>query len=186
MNTLSKMKNQETQIMQYYRGRSQRYAPSEHGIWGPSPMEDIEMLCRAFSEKGKSFLDCGCGDGRVVLFASLGFGHAAGIEIHKGLLDAAKQAAKCLSRTNTEFILGDFMRYDLSPYDVIYIAPDRPFSLAFENKLRKELKCLLIVNSPVFLPGTLRFIRKIGSMPVYTNKAKKVRSSSTFTLPTKK
>lgn len=129
---------------------------TEKGIWGPANMETCFELFKKIKLSGK-FIDLGSGDGRIVLVASL-FCSAAGIEFTQGLVEIGEKIKKDLG-LKAEFIVGDFLKLDLSNYDVIFINPDQGFHKGLEDKLLKEMKpdARLFLYNDIFLP---RFLKK--------------------------
>ena len=130
------------------------------------------ILKQAGLKKGQSFIDIGCGDGRVVLVASL-FTDAAGIEFDQELVDAGNTIKTKLKLT-AKIVQGDFFAHDFSQYDIIFTNPDTGFYNGIEDKLLKELRGTLIVYNQVFLP---RFLKRgkthwINGIPMteYTNR----------------
>jgi len=99
----------------------------------------------------------GSGDGKVVLIASLFGVKATGIEFDKDLIDVSVKIRDELN-LSADFIQGDFLKQDLSRYDIIFINPDKGFKLKLENKLIKEMKSTakLFVYNNIFLPNILK------------------------------
>jgi len=129
---------------------------TEVGIWGISVADNVYNLFKKINlKKYKNFLDLGSGDGKVVLIASL-FTKATGIEFDKELNDKAIEIKNKL-KLKAEFIQDDFLKYDWSKYDIIFINPDKGFHKGTEDKLLKELKGKLFVYNFVFEP---RFLKK--------------------------
>ena len=98
----------------------------------------------------------GSGDGKVVLIASLFCKNTVGIEFDKDLFKISNKIKKEL-KLKAKFIQGDYLKYPLSKYDVIFINPDQGFEKALEEKLLKEMKGKLFVYNNIFLP---RFLKK--------------------------
>ena len=131
---------------------------TEKGIWGPSGTDDVyELFVKIKLQNFKNFLDLGSGDGKVVLIASL-FTKATGIEFDKGLNDIGKKIAKEL-KLKAELIKGDYLKKDISKYDIIFINPDQGFHKGLEDKLLKEMneKAKLFIYNNIFQP---RFLKK--------------------------
>ena len=125
------------------------------GIWGPSSVDNVyELFNKINLKQYKNFLDIGCGDGRVVLVASL-FTSAAGIEFDKELVETGKTIAKKLN-LKAHLIQDDFYNHDFSKYDLIFTNPDTGFYNGMEDKLLKELNGLLLVYNNTFLPRFLK------------------------------
>lgn len=140
---------------------------TEKGIWGPANMKTCFDLFKKIGLKG-GFVDLGSGDGRIVLVASL-FGSATGIEFSSGLVKVGEEIRDKL-KLKADFITGDFLKCDLSKYDVIFINPDTGFDKGLEDKLLKEMKpnARLFVYNEIFLP---RFLKKgktyhVGLVPI--------------------
>ncbi len=128
---------------------------TEKGIWGPSDLDVVfELFTKIKLQNYKQFLDIGCGDGRVVLTASL-FTKAAGIEIDKGLISKGNEIKKRL-KLNAAFINGDYFTHNFSAYDIIFTNPDTGFYNGLEDKLLKEMKGKLLVYNNIFMPRFLK------------------------------
>ncbi len=129
---------------------------TEVGIYGVSIADNIYNLFKKIDlKKYKNFLDLGSGDGRVVLIASL-FTKATGIEYDKKLVKKGIEIKNKL-KLRADFIQGDFLKQDLSKYDIIFINPDKGFHKGTEDKLLEEIKGKLIVYNFIFHP---RFMKK--------------------------
>ena len=115
-------------------------------------------IFQKYQDKKKTLLDLGSGDGVAVIIASLFFKHCYGIEIDKDFFELSKKMKKKLEIANVTFIHNDFFNIDFSKYNILFIAPDKEFTLKLENKLAKELNGILIVYSSVFQPKTLKQI----------------------------
>jgi hypothetical protein len=137
---------------------------TEVGIWGISVSEYLYDFFKKINlNKYKNFIDLGSGDGKVVLIASL-FTKATGIEYDKELINQGKKIKNKL-KIKADFIQGDFLKQDLTKYDIIFINPDKGFDEGTETKLLKELKNKLIVYNFIFHP---RFLKK-GKTEWYEN-----------------
>jgi len=140
------------------------------GIWGPSDLDVVfELFQKIELQRATSFLDIGCGDGRVVLAASL-FIKATGIEIDRELISKGNELREKLGITTAALLCGDFFAHDFSAYDILFINPDTGFYNGLEDKLLKEMKpdAVLLVYNNIFLP---RFLQRgtthwIGQVPV--------------------
>ncbi|MFC1648480.1 class I SAM-dependent methyltransferase [Nanoarchaeota archaeon] len=125
------------------------------GFWGgASVILAYEFLRKIGLEKYDHFIDLGSGDGRVVLLASL-FTKATGIE---GDPELVKQSEKIRDELglNASFICEDFMKHNMSPYDFIFIYPDKGFTEEFEEKLAREMKGELHVYNNLYMPNKLQ------------------------------
>src|SRR3989344_4233275 len=128
---------------------------TEKGIWGPSSISNVfELFKKIKLDKYKNFLDIGCGDGRVVLVASL-FTNATGIEFDKELIETGNKIKQKLN-LKAHLIQDDFYNHDFSKYDIIFTNPDTGFYNGMEDKLLKELNGLLLVYNNTFLPRFLK------------------------------
>lgn len=151
------------------------------GIWGyASASVCFEFFKKINLDKCKNFIDLGSGDSKVVAIASL-FTNAVGIEADKELVedsikikeelvkDGIIQSDKC------KLIKDDFLmqEYDLSKYDIVFINPDKLFTLEFEQKLVKELTGTLYIYNNIFAPKMLKKGKTywISQMPIisFTN-----------------
>ena len=144
---------------------------TQKGIYGTTNLDNIFAFFRQIGlQNYDHFLDLGCGDGRVVLVASL-FTKATGIEYTEELIGIAKAIQHSLN-IDCGFICGDFLEHDLSGYDVIFINPDHEFG-DLDTKLKKELKGPLFVYNEIFAPYLLKKGKKywFGQLPIvkYTN-----------------
>jgi SAM-dependent methyltransferase len=139
---------------------------TEKGIYGTTSIDNIFRFFKEIKLQDYSdFIDLGCGDGRVVLVASL-FTKAAGIEFSKELIEAAIEIRDRL-HLNCELIAADYMEHDISKYDIVFMNPDQEFK-ALETKLNTELKGPLFIYNELFAPNTLKKGRKYwyGQIPI--------------------
>jgi hypothetical protein len=148
---------------------------TEVGIWGISAADNVFNFFKKIKlNRYKNFLDLGSGDGKVVLIASL-FTNAAGIEYDKELAEKSTEIRDKL-KLKCELIQGDFLKYDWSKYDIIFINPDKGFHKGTEDKLLKELNGKLFVYNFVFEPRFLKKGKKYWfnetPVTVYTSKQK--------------
>jgi hypothetical protein len=131
------------------------------GFWGATPVEETyELFKRIGMHRYRNFLDLGSGDGRIVLLASLFDIQAKGIEFDSELIRIATDIRRNLDIphfSKTKFLMDDFMNHSLSPYDIIFISPDRPFHRnGMEAKIADELSGKLIVHGWEFHPTSLK------------------------------
>ncbi len=155
---LLKQKYEEFYSLFYVKG-SIPMGDTEKGIWGAAITNHIfEFFQQINLEKYKTFIDLGSGDGKVVLIASLFGVKSTGIEFDKDLIEISIKIRDEL-KLSADFIQGDFLKQDLSKYDIIFINPDKGFEYKLENKLLKEMKSTakLFVYNNIFLP---RFLKK--------------------------
>jgi SAM-dependent methyltransferase len=140
---------------------------TEKGIWGTADLDNVFALFQkiTLSEKteagkAKRFLDIGCGDGRIVLVASL-FADAVGIEVDKDLVAKGNEIKEKLGLGKggggkAELICDDFYNHDFSQYDILFVNPDQGFNRGLEDKLLKEMKGTLYLYNNLFLPRFLK------------------------------
>ena len=129
---------------------------TKKGIWGPSNLDAVfELFKKVKLQNKKRFLDIGCGDGRVVLVASL-FTKASGIEIDKNLVKKGNEIKDTLKLKNAKLICGDYFNHDFSKCDIIFTNPDTGFYNGLEDKLLKEMKGTLLVYNNIFMPRFLK------------------------------
>jgi len=128
---------------------------TEKGIWGAANLDNVFNFFQKIElQNFKNFLDLGCGDGRVVLVASL-FTNATGIEIDKDLVSKGNEIKDKLS-LNANLIRDDFYKHDISKYDTIFINPDTGFYNGLEDRLLKEMTGTLFVYNNIFMPRFLK------------------------------
>ena len=128
---------------------------TEFGFWGTTNMNDAyTFFSRMKLDRFKGFADLGCGDGRVVLIASL-FTNAVGIEGDKELVDIGNKAIKELelkSGFSATLKNKNYYGEDLSQYDIIFMFPDQSFDATMLGKLLKEFKGYLFIYNRVHSP----------------------------------
>lgn len=124
------------------------------GYFVPSDMKKVYDFFKLIKlERYKNFIDLGSGDGRIVLIASL-FTKSAGIENDEELYEKSRRMKKRLG-LDAELKKGDYMDFNISGYDAVYMYPDKPFTKDLNDKLKKELKGDLLLFSGTFLPEAL-------------------------------
>ncbi|MFA6888307.1 MAG: hypothetical protein WC254_02315 [Candidatus Woesearchaeota archaeon] len=130
------------------------------GYWGITPLQELHELFKSIDIiKHKHVLDLGSGDGRVVLLAAAMGIKATGIEGDDWLMRCALDMKRKIdhpSMNNASFFTDDFMKMDISQYDLLYVSPDRPFYRGLDIKLHNEMKGKLLVHSYEFLPKILK------------------------------
>lgn len=89
--------------------------------------------------KGKSFLDLGSGDGRIVMAASKKGLHANGYEINPLLVLISRLKLK-KSKLSGQIYLKDYWHDDLGKFDYISVWGLPPMMIRLEKKLLRELK----------------------------------------------
>jgi len=107
----------------------------------PTPMKAVNtMIQKANLKDGEIVYDIGCGDGRVVHYASKKHNiNATGFELSPFVYIFAK-IRQFLWKSKAKILFRDFKRHDLSDADVIfcYLLPETLSKL--EPKLSRELK----------------------------------------------
>jgi predicted RNA methylase len=102
------------------------YRVTEVGLWTRSVINEVyDLFLQLDLATFACLADLGSGDGRVVLLASL-FTRAVGIEADPTLLELSRAAAGRLGLGRAGFMQGDCRSIDLSPYDLLFIFPDKP------------------------------------------------------------
>lgn len=140
---------------------------TEKGFWGVSNLDDVYQF---FQEKqfpkDATFIDLGCGDGRVTLVASL-FVKASGLEWDEELIKEAQNAAQELN-IDAKFHREDMRNHDLSEYDAIYMYADQRFDF-LKHKLLEELNGALYLYHDTYHPDFLEKgkITWIGQIPIF-------------------
>lgn len=101
-----------------------------------------ELLLWARVTRDDTLLDVGSGTGRVVLFSSLYFGlKSVGVEILPTFVRVARLIARKLKNEKAEFIEGNFLHLDFSPFTIVYVA-GTSFTLQTLKALKEKLKDL--------------------------------------------
>ena len=138
-------------------GLGGQYKATSLGMWACSDTGEVAEL---FEQIGladyRHVADIGSGDGRVVLIASL-FTRATGIEVDPELSDLGRRVAGELNLDRAGFLEGDARHTDLSPYDLLYIYPDKPLGW-LEDLLPADWRGRLLVYGPYFKPERMRFL----------------------------
>ncbi|MCF7860655.1 hypothetical protein K9M79_00290 [Candidatus Woesearchaeota archaeon] len=138
---------------------------TKNGFWGFSPIPDIyDLFERINLKKSSNFIDLGSGDGRVAAIASL-FTESTGIETDPDLCNKAREIIGRLS-LQVSILNQDYLEYDLSKYDFLFINPDQPFSNGLEKQLLRQMKGTLIVLEDNFRPLILK-IKQTIETPTY-------------------
>jgi|GEM_PF-1234791 len=136
------------------------YKMTPAGMWACSVAEELAELFAAL-ELGRfqHFADLGSGDGRAVLLAAL-YTQATGIEADPELVATARSLAAELGLGRAGFIQGDLRQMDLSPYDLLFIYPDKPLAW-LEKLLPEQWRGALLVYGPHFRPEGLRHAKTL-------------------------
>jgi len=90
----------------------------------------------------------GSGDGRAVLLASL-YAPAVGLERDPALVafSRAQALALGLDLGRARFLAADFLTVDLSPYELLFIRPDRAVG-SLVDRLKEAYRGRLLVYGP--------------------------------------
>ena len=137
------------------------YKSTKSGMWAVSkPVELYHAFCHFQLARYEHLADLGSGDGRVALIGSL-FTRTTGYETDEEQYKKSLEIQDRLRINNARFIQEDYLLVDLSPYNVLYLYPDKPF-YALEERLRTVWQGYLLVNGPHFPP---RHFRKIAECP---------------------
>lgn len=111
--------------------------------WIPSK---TAFVARAFDfirpSKGSSFIDLGCGDGRIVFLAHRTYGlNAVGIELSPIPYFFARLWSFRSACRGARIILGDLYTVDLSRYDIIFVyGLPKTLNEYLEPKLTREVR----------------------------------------------
>jgi SAM-dependent methyltransferase len=141
---------------------------TDKGIYGTT---NLDAIFRFFKEIGlqnyRHFLDLGCGDGRVVLVASL-FTKAEGIEFDAELVAIGRGIRDRLG-LKCELKAGDYLHIDLSGHDILFMNPDHEFG-PLDGKLKRELSGPLFIYNEIFAPDSLKKGKKYwpSQVPIIT------------------
>lgn len=138
--------------------REQKTQEDNNLIYGElSPTDFIRILLRIPSNKRYSIIDLGCGDGKLILSASLFFNKCSlmGIEIVPPLANIAIQAAEKFqpeiqnNQSHLRIKTADLCHYDIDPFDIIYInaaAFEESVWQLVEKKLLEKGKAFYVIS----------------------------------------
>jgi precorrin-6B methylase 2 len=138
--------------------------------WVPTSMKDVhKMLTLADVQPGDTVYDLGCGDGRTIITAAMGYkALAVGIEVDPLRYLWCQLAISVLGlRDRVKVIYGNFFKQDLSPADVVtcYLLPETNKRL--EDKLIQELKPGTRVVSNTFVFHKVPLSNRNGDIRLY-------------------
>ena len=138
--------------------------------WVPSSMKNVHrMLVLANVQPGDVVYDLGCGDGRTIITAALGYkAKAVGIEVDPFRYIWCQIAISILGlRDRVKVIYGNFFNQDLSKADVVtcYLLPETNKKL--EDKFHRELQPGTRVVSNAFLFHTVPLSDRNGDIHLY-------------------
>jgi hypothetical protein len=104
--------------------------------FAPSSVESMEELFTLVGlTANDTFVDLGCGDGRVVIAAAKQCAGAVGIEANPELYRQSQIDAE-LANVPAQFFVGDLVNADVSPYTVIYMYLGGPLCEAVLPKIK--------------------------------------------------
>lgn len=150
----------QTALTRFQAGLEEPYKVTPAGMWACSePAEVFDLFHQVELERYRHLVDLGSGDGRAVMLAAL-FTRATGIEADPELTRAAQEMAAGLGLDRADFICGDCREVDLSPYDLLFIYPDKPLDW-LEARLPAHWEGRLLVYGPYFKPQTLTHLRTL-------------------------
>ena len=115
------------------------------------------------------FVDLGSGDDRVVIgFAQRGYG-SYGIEINPILVLISMIKIKMAGVKNAKIIRGNFWKFDLSHFDIIYFFQYKLANKFLERKLKNHSKNEVIIISACFPLKNFNLIKRVGNFYIYKN-----------------
>lgn len=136
------------------------YKATVLGMWACSELGEVyELFQQVDLARFGHMADLGSGDGRAVLVGSL-FTRATGIEVDPELVSLSRGLAGELGLERADFIQADCRQMDLSPFDFLYIYPDKPLDW-LEPLLAPGWPGRLLVYGPYFKPQGLVFERSL-------------------------
>ena len=109
----------------------------------PTPETVVDqMLTAARIKPGEVVYDLGCGDGRIVIAAAQKFhAHAVGIEIRRDIYEKTAAHVQSLGlASQVKIVLGNALRYDVSPADVVTLYLLTSSNDRLKPELEKYLK----------------------------------------------
>lgn len=150
---------------------SRSYSSLHGAPYVPTNRKDIQRILEAAKLTHKTtFLEPGCGDGRVVIQAVKTFGvKGTGIDINPLLIRSARQ--KSFSLANCTFKTGNIQDIDYSPFNVVYLYLLPELIESMRTKMELELEPSSLVISHWFvIPAwkhKLEQTIKAGKHPTY-------------------
>ncbi|MCF8035008.1 MAG: protein-L-isoaspartate O-methyltransferase [Desulfarculaceae bacterium] len=150
----------EAALREHHQGLESTYKVTPAGMWTCSQTHEVhQLLSNLDLSPYRHLADLGSGDGRVVLLASL-FLPATGLEADPELVAASQKMAAGLGLSQARFFCADCRQADLSPYDLMFIYPDKPLDWLVE-RLPPDWPGSLLVYGPYFQPSGLRHLRTL-------------------------
>lgn len=133
------------------------YKVTPAGLWTRSNLDEVlDLFLQIDLGQYQRIVDLGSGDGRVVCLASF-FTRAVGIEADPWLVEQSRRLAQDLRLERAVFQQGDARETDLSPYDLLYIFPDKPLDW-LERMPPNCWQGKLLVYGQGFQPKSLRHL----------------------------
>ncbi len=113
-----------------------------NSIYVPSGTKTMrEILAIVKPKRGSVFLDLGCGDGKVALWAAKTFGvEAIGVDVNPLLVAWARVKAMLTHARTAHFSVENAFKTDISRADYIYVFLLPKFLEELTPKFEKELK----------------------------------------------
>jgi hypothetical protein len=146
--------------------------PLEKGLYYPALLPDLLPAFRVHLAPGRTFLDLGSGDGRVVFLAAVMGTRPTGIEYDRGLHRIARTARRRLRDAlpvgEARLMRGDFFDVDYGAWDILfYYAAGSYAEKRLGDRLAEEMRCdarLLVYGGLSDLFPRLRFAGSIGGV----------------------
>lgn len=147
-------------LRRFQDGLEEPYKMTPAGMWACSDAQELADLFELVDLAGYShFCDLGSGDGRAVLLAALHI-RATGVEADPGLVEVARGLAAELDLARADFICGDCRQADLTPYDLLFLYPDKPLDW-LEARLPAGWPGRLLIYGSYFQPAGLVHVRTL-------------------------
>lgn len=127
--------------------------PTNYVGYSPSPETAVPKLLDIL-EIGteNSFVDLGSGDGRTVIAAAKYGMTASGIEANPALVAQAENNAS-IEGVQVDFITGDLLEADLSPYTVVFMYLGKPLCDLLLDKVHALSKGTTVISGDYCYPN---------------------------------
>ena len=129
------LRNIDIELFKKYALRDQFTVATEEGrimfpdskeelTYGEAIWKSIDKVMKYIDPKpNQKFYDLGCGTGRICFLASIKYNlKATGIELLPTFIDNARRISHKFNLENISFIQTDWLEYDFSDADIIYVA----------------------------------------------------------------
>jgi len=147
-------------VERFQRGLDEPYKMTPVGMWACSDQTELlELFQQVDLASYRHMADLGSGDGRAVLLGAL-FTRATGIKADPQLLAVSRNLARELGLERASFSEGDCRQQDLTPYDLLFIYPDKPLAW-LEKMLPAAWGGRLLVYGAGFRPQGLTHLRTL-------------------------